>query len=553
MLLAVILAGQFMANLDVSVVNVALPTLRADLHVSDAGLQLVAAGYILTFAVLLITGARLGGLIGHRRAFLLGLAGFTLTSAACGVAPQVGTLIAFRFLQGASAALMTPQVMSLIQRNFAGPARARALGYYGAVLAGGVVVGQAAGGLLVSADLFDTGWRAVFLVNVPIGLLLLVTAPRILPRDEELHGPSLDVPGLLVLSATVLLFVLPLVLGHDLGWPAWTFVALAASVVLAVVFVAVERHVSAAGGRPLISGRVLRAPGMAAAAGTLVLAPSTWGAFLFTTTLHLQGGLEMSPLRSGIAFIPCVAAFGLTSTSWQRLPAAWHRPLIPIGLAFAAASYLLLGPTAGGGASYEVATALIGLGLGVLSTTISVALAHVPVEDASDASGLLLTLMQLGQVIGLATIGTLFLTVVDDGGSTRHAEHDISWALSAVALLAAASAAFLTRGTARQPAVGGRFLAEAPLSRGAVFGHRLGADDVEKPEPVGGVAPGGGGVGDDAQVSAGSGEHVAVEGEHADSGVVDGLGDRLVDADDSGVPHLREGEADVPQLFDQST
>ncbi|MCK9893530.1 MFS transporter [Frankia sp. AgB32] len=234
--------------------NVALPTLRADLDVSDAGLQLVAAGYILAYAVFLITGARLGGIIGYRRAFLLGLAGFALTSAVCGVAPQTGTLIASRFLQGASAALMTPQVMSLIQRNFAGPALARALGYFAAVIAGGVVVGEAAGGLLVSADLFDTGWRAVFLVNVPIGLLLFVAAPRVLPRDEARHGPSLDAPGLFVLSATVLLFVLPLVLGHDLGWPAWAFASLAASVVLAVVFVVVERQVSAAGGRPLKRG-----------------------------------------------------------------------------------------------------------------------------------------------------------------------------------------------------------------------------------------------------------------------------------------------------------
>ncbi len=445
LVLGVVLVGQFMANLDVSIVNVALPVLRTDLRVSDAGLQLVAAGYLISYAVLLITGARLGGILGYRRAFLAGLAAFTLTSAACGFAPRAGSLIGFRFAQGASAALMTPQVMSIIQRTRSGPARNRALGYFAAVIAGGIVVGQAAGGLLVDADLFGSGWRAVFLVNVPVGLLLIV-APRVLPADRGHGGPALDLPGLATLSAAVLLFVLPLVLGHDLGWPAWTFASLGASVVLVGVFVLVQRHVAARGGRPLISPRVLRAPGLPAAGVALLLAPCTWGAFLFTTTLHLQGELELSPLRSGLAFIPCVGAFALVSLSVPRLSGRLRRPAIPVGLSFAAVSYLFLGPTAGGGVPYEVVTTLVGLGLGVMPLIISVALEHVPVEDAPDASGLLLTLLQLGQVIGLATVGTLFLTLAGDTGATGHAEWGVGWALAALALLAAASAAFLVRG-----------------------------------------------------------------------------------------------------------
>lgn len=449
-LLAVILLGQFMAILDVSIVNVALPTLRTDLDVSGAGLQLIVAGYVLSYAVLLITGARLGGMFGHRRVFNIGLAGFTVASLACGLAPGTSSLIAFRFLQGVSAALMTPQVMSLIQRNFAGAARMRALGYFSAVIAGGVVVGQAAGGLLVSADLFDAGWRTVFLVNVPIGVLLLVVGPRVMPSDEGRAGVGLDLPGLLVLSAAVLLFVMPLILGHELGWPAWTAVSLAASVVLFVLFVLVERWVAARGRRPLISGRVLRAPGLLPAAGTLLLGPASWAGFLFTTTLHLQGDLGMSPLRSGLAFVPCVVAFAAVGLSWQRLPSSWHANLIPVGLAFAAVSYLFLGPLAGGGARYEILTALIGLGLGVMSIIISVTLEHVPVEDAADASGLLLTLMQLGQVIGIATVGTVFLTTAADGGSTRDAEYSTGWALAAVAFVAAASALLLARRRGRQ-------------------------------------------------------------------------------------------------------
>ncbi|MBA9002731.1 MFS transporter [Thermomonospora cellulosilytica] len=445
LLLAVILLGQFMAILDVSIVNVALPTLRADLDTSGAGLQLVVAGYVLSYAVLLITGARLGGIVGHRRAFHAGLAAFTLASLGCGLAPDTRTLIAFRFLQGAAAALLTPQVMSMLQRNFTGAARARALGLYSAVLAAGVVAGQAAGGLLVGMDLFGTGWRTVFLVNVPIGAALLVAGRRVLPRDEGRRGAGLDLPGLLVISAAVLLLVLPLILGPETGWPAWTAVSLAAATILAGVFVVVERRVAGRGGRPLISGRVLRAPGLLPAAVALLIGAGSWAAFLFTTTLHLQGDLGMSPLESGLAFVPCVAAFGLVGLNWQRLPARWHPRLVPAGLALAAAAYLCVGPLAGGGLPYELLTALIGLGLGVMPVLMTVALRHVPVEDAPDASGLLLTVMQLGQVIGMATVGTLFLTLARDAGSTRHAEYGTGWALAAAALAAALGALFLTR------------------------------------------------------------------------------------------------------------
>ncbi|MEU6040020.1 MFS transporter [Actinomadura sp. NPDC047616] len=447
--LALLLLGQFMAILDANIVNVALPTMRADLGASGAGLQLVVAGYVIAYAVVLITGARLGDLAGHRRMFLLGLAAFSATSLACGLAPSTGWLVAFRFAQGASAALLTPQVMSMIQRGFTGAARARALGLYSAVIAGGVVVGQVAGGLLVSADLFGSDWRSVFLVNVPIGVALLVAGPRVLPADGERRGGGLDPAGLAVLTPAVLLFVVPLILGHELGWPLWGWFALAASAVLFAAFVGVERRVVRCGGRPLVSGRVLRAPGLAPAMLTIALGPGSWGAFLFTTTLHLQGDLALSPLESGLAFVPCVATFALVGLTWQRMPARWHRPLVPIGFAVAGVGYLFVGPLAGGGAAYEALTAVIGLGLGVLPIGMTAALEGVPPEDAADGSGLLLTVMQLGQVVGVATVGTLFLTLAQHDQSTRHAEYGTGWALAVVGLLAAGSALALLR---RRPA-----------------------------------------------------------------------------------------------------
>jgi MFS family permease len=451
LLLAVIMLGQFMGILDVSIVNVALPTMRADLHASGAGLQLVVAGYIVSYAVLLIAGARLGALAGHRRLFHLGLAGFTLASLACGLAPSTGALVACRFLQGAAAALLTPQVMSMIQHNFRGAARARALSMYSAVIAGAIVIGQAAGGLLVAADLFGAGWRTVFLVNVPIGVLLLIAGPRVLPRDEDVPGlrnprAQLDLPGLLTLAAAVLLFVVPLIMGHELGWPLWGWASLAASAAFLAAFVAVERRAGAAGGRPLISARVLRAPLLVPACVAILFAPGSWAGFLFSTTLHLQGDLRMSPLESGLAFVPCVTAFALVGLNWQRLPARWHRRAIPAGFAVASAGYLCVGPLAGGGAAYEALTVVIGFGLGVMPIIMTTALQHVPAEDAADASGLLLTLMQLAQVIGIATVGTLFLTLAESSGSTRHAEYGTGWTLAAVTLAGALCALFLARG-----------------------------------------------------------------------------------------------------------
>jgi len=446
--LILILLGQFMAILDVNIVNVALPTMRTDLHASGAGLQLVVAGYIISYAVLLITGARLGDIAGHRRMYHVGLVAFTVTSLACGLAPSTWTLVTFRFLQGAGAALITPQVMSMIQRNFTGPARARALGVYSAVVAGGVVVGQVVGGLLVSADLFGAGWRTVFLVNVPIGIALLLAGPRLLPRDENLRGGDLDLRGLATLSPAVLLLVVPLILGHDLGWPLWGWISLAASAVFLAAFVAVERQVATSGRRPLISGQVLRAPRLPVACAVLIAGPCSWGAFLFTTTLHLQGDLEMSPLKSGLAFVPCVTAFALVGLNWQRLPARWRRRIIPLGFALATAGYLFIGPLADGGFGYLVLTTIIGFGLGVMPIVITVALQHVPAEDAADASGLLLTLMQIGQVVGVATVGTLFLTLSEDGGTTRHAEYGTGWALAATALIATAWSIALARAKA---------------------------------------------------------------------------------------------------------
>src|ERR1700726_3790466 len=211
--LAIVLTGQIMAVLDTNIVNVAVPAMHATLGASGASLQLVVAGYTIAYAVLLVPGARLGDILGHRRVYLAGVALFTLASLGCGLAPSTGVLVALRFLQGAGAAVMIPQVLSLIQRSYTGAARARPMRLYAAVLAGGAVAGQIVGGLLVSADILGSTWRPVFLLNVPIGAVLLIVGARLLPRGSADRGRGLDPWGLATLSPAVLALVLPLGLG----------------------------------------------------------------------------------------------------------------------------------------------------------------------------------------------------------------------------------------------------------------------------------------------------------------------------------------------------
>ncbi|MFC7386918.1 MFS transporter [Sphaerisporangium rhizosphaerae] len=410
--LAVVLAGQFMAILDVSIVNVAAPTIRAALGASGSGLQLIISGYTIAYAMLLITGARLGGLSGPRRMFLLGLALFTAASLTCGLAGSEGALIGFRLAQGAGAAFMVPQVLSIIQLNFAGAARARALSAYSAVLAGGIVAGQVLGGLLVTADLFGTQWRPVFLVNVPIGLALLAAGARMLPSDHVPRDQGLDLPGLLCFSAAVSLLVIPLVLGHEQHWPLWGWCSMAAGVALLGVFAVAERRAR----HPLVPGRLLRAPGLLPGVLGVFFAMVTWGGFLFTVALHLQGGIGDGPLRAGLTFVPGAAGFAVVSLTWRRLPARLHRGLILAGFALAALGYAGLSPVFGGGGRgeplLEILLAVTGAGLGLAySPLFTVALAGVEPRDAPDASGLMSTTLQLGQVMGVATFGSVYLSL----------------------------------------------------------------------------------------------------------------------------------------------
>jgi MFS family permease len=226
LMLPVILIAMFMAGFDIWAVNVAAPSLQRDLHVSDAALQLVVGGYAFMYASGMVTGGRLGDLFGYKRLFLVGVVTFGLASLACGVAPSAGALVAFRLVQGLTGAVMVPQVVALITAAFPARERSRALGWYGATMGLGFVSGQILGGGLIQANVLGLGWRAIFLVNVPVGVVAVIVASIVVPPARGHRRPRLDPLGAIGVSGAVALALVPLTLGRDEGWPAWTWVSL---------------------------------------------------------------------------------------------------------------------------------------------------------------------------------------------------------------------------------------------------------------------------------------------------------------------------------------
>lgn len=453
--LAALLGGICLGNVDVAIANIAAPSIGAGLHASGGVLELVVSGYTLAYAMLLATSARLGEMRGYRRMYLLGMGVFTLSSLACGLAPNAVLLVAARVVQGGAAALMIAQVLTGIQLTFDGAARRRALGLYAAVLAGSAVAGQILGGVLVSANLFGTTWRPVFLINVPLGVLLLAMARRTLPADPASRPRRLDPGGVVTLSAAILLLVLPLILGRDLGWPVWTWTSMAVSMAAFAGFAVLQRRVAARGGQPLVNVHLLARPAVAWALASQATATATYFAILFVLALYLQRGLGASPAYSGLALVSWVAAFGVAGPILGRLSSARQRLAPAMGAAVMAvafagiASSLLAGNT--GGAALMTFLGLGGFGLGTnFSGTLNHLTGVVSTRFAPDISGLANTTSRIGGVIGVAVFGTAYLAMAPEPGpATAIAGFSVvALALSGAALAAAAMAYLATRRTA---------------------------------------------------------------------------------------------------------
>jgi EmrB/QacA subfamily drug resistance transporter len=413
--LAVVLTAGFMQLVDISIVNVAIPSIQRDLDATYSQIQWVLAGYQLAFAVMLITGGRLGDIFGRKRLFMIGMAGFTLASALCGLAQSPGMLIGSRVLQGLMGAVMFPQILSVIQVTFPPKERAGAFGLFGATIGLATITGPLVGGLLIQADLFGLQWRPIFLVNVPIGVLALVAAARYLVESRAPQALRLDPIGVTIVTAGLLLFVYPLVQGRDLDWPLWTFLSMAAAVPVLVLFGVYERHKKRLDGSPLVDMDLFRqrsfVPGLAVAGIFFMGIP----AFFLTFSLWLQIGLGFTALHAGLTGIPFAVGSAVASAASVRLAPALGRRILSVG------SLLLVAGMAGliwtvdryGGAihSWQLLPALLvcGLGLGsVVAPLVNVVLAGIRGQDAGSASGVLTTVQQVGGAVGVALIGVVF-------------------------------------------------------------------------------------------------------------------------------------------------
>jgi EmrB/QacA subfamily drug resistance transporter len=413
--LAVVLIAGFMQLVDISIVNVAIPSIQRDLDATYSQIQWVLAGYQLAFAVMLITGGRLGDIFGRKRLFMIGMGGFTLASALCGLAQSPGMLIGSRVLQGLMGAVMFPQILSVIQVTFPPRERAGAFGMFGATIGLATITGPLVGGLLIEADLLGLEWRPIFLVNVPIGVAALLVASRFLVESKAPRALRLDPVGVAIVIAGLLLLVYPLVQGRDLDWPLWTFLSMAASVPVLAGFLLYERRKKALDGSPLVDPDLFRqrsfVPGLLVAGIFFMGIP----AFFLTFSLWLQIGLGFSALHAGLTGAPFAVGSALASAASVRLAPTLGRRILSLG------SLLLVAGMAGliwtidrydGGIhSWQLLPALLicGLGLGcVVAPLVNVVLAGIRGQDAGAASGVLSTVQQVGGAVGVAVIGVIF-------------------------------------------------------------------------------------------------------------------------------------------------
>lgn len=423
LVLCVVLMGTFMAILDVAIVNVAIPSIRSDLNASFGEIEFVVSAYTLTYACLLVTGGRLGDNYGRKTLFIVGLLVFAVASAACGLARTSSILIAARAVQGIGGALMYPQVLAIIQVNFSGGERARALGIFGSVIGIAAVAGQILGGSILALDLWGLEWRPIFLVNVPLALGTIVAALFILPKDEHKDVVGLDWGGVALITTALFLLIVPLLEGRDLGWPLWMVACFCAAFPAFALFVWYERRFGLRGGRALVRIDLFKCASFAYGVPIAALFLAAYAGFLFTLALYLQVGLGFTPLQSGLAYTPTAIGFFITSLAAPRLIPLLGRQVLTAGYVVAAFGLAATATTVfSAGArlhGFELAPSLfiVGLGNGLgLSPLVGTVIAGLAPEEAGAGAGIVTTTLQVGNALGVALIGLLFFSLVGAAG-----------------------------------------------------------------------------------------------------------------------------------------
>jgi EmrB/QacA subfamily drug resistance transporter len=411
--LAIVLAAEVMDLMDATIINVAGPSIRRDLGGGATTLQWLSAAYTLTFAVFLVTGARLGDILGRRRLFLIGSAGFTVMSAACAAAPSPELLIAARVLQGGFGALLIPQGFGLLKEVFPEEEMGRVFGTFGPVMGLSAIAAPVLAGLLIDADILSTGWRMVFLINVPVGIWAFAGAARWLPRTAPKADITLDLGGMVLVGLASVAIIYPLIQGRAEGWPVWIFAMLGAGAGLLGAFVLYERRRRHA---PLIEPGLLRnrayTDGIMVALGFF----ATFAGLLLIVSLFCQLGEGFSPVHAGLTLVPLTLGMVISMMASFALVARFGRHLLHAGIALAAAGAIMLAVMVSGADRASTLTLLpalfvSGLGAGlVFGQLFDIILAGVAMDEVGSASGVLNAVQQLASALGVAVLGTVFFS-----------------------------------------------------------------------------------------------------------------------------------------------
>lgn len=457
--------------LDGTIVNVAAPSIRVDLGASSTALQWMVGGYPLAIAVGMITGSRLGDLYGRRRLFVVGAAGFTAASILCGLAPSVGVLVGGRLLQGLFGALLLPQGLGLLRDAFPPEELPKAFAVFGPVIGAAAILGPIIGGGLVDLDLLGTGWRLVFLVNLPLGVIAVIGGLRLLPESRPSRGARLDLVGTALITAAAVLLVYPLIQGRELDWPAWTFVSMAASGVLLAVFVVHQRARERAGRDPLVVPSVFSHRGYAS--GVLIVTVFFAGMIggMLALTLFMQIGEHFSAIHAGLSLVPLFIGLSVgAALSGAVLGPRFGRKILQLGALVTLAGWAVLILTLHGSAtvsSWDFVPGLLiaGAGIGlVVAPLFDIILAPVTDREAGSASGVLNALQQLGASVGIAGLGTLFFSVAGNSGFSEALQRTLWVQIGLLALVVLLSPLLPARARPEAAAAGVEAAQDATLA-----------------------------------------------------------------------------------------
>ncbi|NNN35419.1 MFS transporter [Streptomyces sp. S3(2020)] len=421
--LAIVMTAAFMDLVDVTIVNIAIPSIQAEAGASVSQIQWITAGYALAFAAGLITGGRLGDIHGRKRIFLIGIGGFTVASALCGFAANPEMLVAARILQGGMAALMVPQVLSIVHATFPAHERGKVFGLFGAIVGLGAVSGPLLGALLTEWNLFGLEWRPIFLINLPVGIAGLILGSRYITESRAPRALKLDLVGVAMVTLGLLMLLYPLTRGRELGWPLWGYLSMGGAFVVFGALVAYERRKSARDGSPLVELSLFKVKSFAAGIAVQTVFGIGLGIFFLVWTLYMQTGLGWRPLKAGLTGVPFSIAVSVAAgLSVQKLVPRFGRKVLQAGaLTMAAGVLLYLWEADRYGMSiapWQMALPLVvmGAGMGLIFAPLTdMVLSGVPREHAGSASGLINTVQQMGNALGLGLVSVVFFgSIADD-------------------------------------------------------------------------------------------------------------------------------------------